>query len=84
MNPFIELYQQPVETLSAAAYALVLLAALLATWYAAGRNLLWLIDRYQDGWLVLPPFWYTARSIALILILAVDLLLVAGIVWILT
>jgi len=80
-NPFIELARSPVQSLTALAYALVLTAALVGTWYAAGRNLLYLLDRYQDGWLVLPPLTYVARCIGLLLIVAVDLLLIAGIIW---
>lgn len=79
-NPFIRLAESPVEALTAASYATVLLAALVLTWYFAGRNLLYLLDRYQDGWALLPPPVYTARVVGLLLIIAVDLLLVAGIV----
>ncbi len=84
MNPFIELFEQPVETLTAGAYALVLLSALLATWYAAGRNALTLYDSYQNGWLVLPTIWWVARAVGLLLIVAIDLLLVAGIIYVVT
>ena len=79
-NPFIRLYEAPVETLTAAAYTLVLLALLLATWYALGRNLLTLYKDFQEGWLVLPPFWWTARAFGALLIVAVDLLLLAAII----
>jgi len=54
-NPFIELFHDPVGSLTAVAYALVLLAALVATWYALGRNLLTLYGEYQNGWIALPP-----------------------------
>jgi len=83
MNPFIRLYEAPVETLTASAYALVLLGALLATWYAATRNLLTLIDTYQDGWLILPPFGWTLRVVGMLLVASLDLLLIAGIVHVL-
>lgn len=83
-NPFVALYESPVETLTAGAYALVLLAFLVATWYAAGRNALTLYDDFQDGWLVLVPFWYTVRAVGMFLLGAIDLLLIAGIVQVLT
>jgi hypothetical protein len=84
VNPFIQLYEQPVEALTAGAYALVLLAALVATWYAGTRNALYLVDRYQHGWRYLPSLWWTARAIGLLLIAALDLLLVAGILHVLS
>lgn len=84
MNPFVELWEAPVATLAALAYALVLLAALLATWYGATRNALYLTDRYQDGWKYLPPFWWSLRAVAMLLVAALDLLLLAGIVHVLT
>lgn len=84
MNPFIRLYEAPVESLTAGAYALVLIAALVASWYAAGRNLLYLQKQYQNGWRYLVPFWYMVRLTALVLVVAVDLLLVAGIIHVLT
>ena len=83
-NPFIELFHDPVGSLTAVAYALVLLAALVATWYALGRNLLTLYSDYQNGWIALPPAAYTARVIGALLIVAIDLLLIAGIVGVLT
>jgi hypothetical protein len=84
VNPFIRLYEAPVESLTAGAYALVLVAALVASWYAAGRNLLYLQKQYQNGWRYLVPFWYMVRLTALVLVVAVDLLLVAGIIHVLT
>ena len=84
MNPFIELFEQPVATLTAGAYALVLVAALVTTWYAAGRNALTLYDTYQNGWLVLPPVGWIARAVGLLLVAAIDLLLIAGIIYVVT
>jgi len=83
-NPFVRLFEAPVESLTAGAYALVLLAALVVSWYALGRNALYLEDQWRDGWLVLVPFWYAARVVGALLIVALDLLLVAGIIAVLT
>lgn len=80
MNPIIRLYEAPVETLTDAGWALILVAALFATWWAAGRNLLWLDDQWGHGWKYLPTFWVAARGVALLLILAVDFWLVAALV----
>lgn len=82
-NPFIRLFEAPVESLTAGAYALLLVAALLTTWYAGGRNALTLYDTYQQGWLVLPTFWWTVRAVGMLLVVALDLLLVAGIIHVL-
>lgn len=84
MNPFVAAFERPVTSLTAGAYALALLAALVGTWWAAVPNLLYLDDRFQDGWLVLVPGAYAARVIAVLLIVAVDLLLIAGIIGVLT
>jgi len=79
-NPVIRLVEHPVASLADLGWAMVLLAALVATWWAAGRNLLWLDANWRDGWQALPPFWYAVRSVALLLVAAVDLWLIAGIV----
>jgi len=84
LNPFIELYQHPVDTLTAAAYVVLLLGALVATWWAAGRNALALDSQWREGWLLLIPFWPAVRIVAMFGILAVDLLLVAAIIGVLT
>lgn len=84
MNPFVRVFEAPVEALTAGAYALVLVAALVASWYALGRNLLYLEDQWREGWLVLVPLWYAARVVGLLLLVALDLLLIAGIIGVLT
>jgi len=79
-NPFLELYQHPVDTLTAAAYVALLLGALVATWWAAGRNALALDRQWQEGWLLLIPFWPAVRIVAMFGILAADLWILAAIV----
>lgn len=81
MNPIIDLYETPVEALTDAGWILVLVAALVATWWAAGRNALYLSERYQDGWRYLIPGWYALRVIGMLGILAIDCWLLAGIVY---
>jgi len=88
-NPFVALFERPVATLTAAAYALVLLSALVGSWYAGGRNALYLVEFWQEtpggqAWRLLVPLAYAARVVAMLLLLAVDLLLVAGIIHVLT
>ena len=83
MNPFVRLYDAPVETLTAAAYVAVLFGALVVTWWALGRNLLYLRDQYQNGWKYLIPFWYTVRVTAVAILVAVDLLLIGAIIYVL-
>jgi hypothetical protein len=84
VNPFVELFRSPVATLTAAAYACLLLAGLVVTWWAAARNLVVLDDRWQDGWQLLVPLGYAVRLAAMAAILAIDLLLLAGIIYVLT
>jgi hypothetical protein len=79
-NPVIRLIEAPVAALTDLAWVCVLLAALVATWWAGGRNLLYLDEHYQDGWLYLVPFWYALRVIALLVTLAANLWLLAGII----
>lgn len=84
MNPVIYLLEQPTAALTDAGWLCVLLAALTATWWAAGRNALYLEDNYQEGWRFLVPFWYAVRLIGMFLIAAVDLWLIAAILTILS
>ena len=84
MNPFVRLWEAPVGTLTAFAYAIVLASMLIATWWALGRNLVVLVDQWQEGWRVLVPGAYAARVVAASLLVALDVLLVAGIIHVLT
>jgi len=83
MNPFVELYEHPVATLADAAFVSLLLGALVLTWWAAGRNLLYLSNNYQNGWKYLVPFWFAVRTTTLFGIVAVDLALIGGIIHVL-
>lgn len=79
MNPIVYLIEHPVKGLTTLGWLCVLLAALTATWWGAGRNALYLEDHYQEGWRYLVPFWYATRLIGMLLIAAVDLWLIAAI-----
>lgn len=83
MNPFIHLYEAPVETLTAGAYVVVLLGALVGSWWALGRNLLFLREQFQNGWQLLVPFWYAVRVLAASALVAIDMLLLAAMIHIL-
>jgi hypothetical protein len=83
MNPFIRFAEAPVTTAALAAYALVLVAALIATWYILTRNLLTLYVGWDKGGWKMPPGPWAARALAVPLILAVDVLLVGALVWLL-
>lgn len=84
MNPFIRFVEEPVVTAALAAYGLLLFAALLATWYVLGRNLMTLYVRWdRDAWTT-PPATWAARAIAVPVILAIDLLLIGALIWIVT
>jgi len=84
VNPFVAFYESPVAAATAFAYVCILFAALVASWWAASRNALYLYDRWQAGWLVLVPGEYTLRAIAMLLLLALDALLIGGIIHVLT
>lgn len=79
-NPILRLVESPVPSLIDVGWATVLLAALVATWWAAGRNLLWLDANWAQGWRYLPTFEPVSRIVALLLILALDMWLIAAII----
>lgn len=81
-NPFVRFAQDPVTTSALAAYALILFAALLATWYLLGRNLLTLYVQYNSTTWKVPTGTWAARAIAVPVILAIDSLLVGTLFWI--
>lgn len=83
-NPFIRLYEAPAETLTAFAYAIILLALLLLTWWALTTLVFDLYRDWRNGWLALPPLKYVAKAALGCVIVAVDLLLIAGIIHVLT
>jgi len=82
-NTAVRLVEAPVETLTEFGWALVLVAALVGTWWALGRNLLYLSEEWQAGWLYLIPLRYAARVVLALVIVAVDLWLLAGVVHVL-
>lgn len=84
-NPLYRAFHDPVLALTDAAWVMFLLFALTLTWWAAGRNIQYLREFYQetpDGvpWQYLPPAVWAFRAAALLLVLGVDLVLLAGIV----
>ena len=83
-NPALRLVEAPAAALADLGWALILIAALVATWWAAGRNALYLSEQYQAGWQYLVPFWYAVRTIGMLLVLAVDAWLLAALVAVLT
>jgi hypothetical protein len=83
MNPAVRLIQDPVSVLTDAGWILMLLAALLLTWWALGRNLVYLTERYQDGWRYLIPLRYAVRSVVALVIVGIDLWLISAVVYVL-
>jgi len=80
MNPAIRFVEHPVGALTDLGWSFILLAALIATWWAAGRNLLYLSNRYQDGWKYLIPLSYAARLVGMLGIVAIDCWLLAALI----
>jgi hypothetical protein len=83
-NPFIQLFEAPAETLLAAGYAVILFGLLVATWWGLSRNAMYLVEYWQDGWKYLVPGKYALRAVLVAVIVAVDLWLTAGIIYVLT
>lgn len=82
-NPFIRLYEAPVESLTLAGYLLILLAALVGTWWLLTRNVLELYSQVtSDTWAkntpLYPPFKFIWRLGAIPIIVAIDLFLIAA------
>jgi hypothetical protein len=84
-NPFIRLLTHPVDTITVAAYACILLAALVVTAWAWWSNVLELRLRWERRqWQYDVPAPFAARVALAAFILGVDLLLVATVVEIVT
>lgn len=87
MNPFVRLYEAPVETLAALGYVLLLVTLLVLTLAACWRNTITLYvrwDRQRPGqWEYVPPLDWLVRLAAIPFILAIDAWAVAALVWIL-
>ncbi|WP_256394102.1 hypothetical protein [Natronoarchaeum rubrum] len=85
MNPFIELYRDPVATLTALAYALTLLTLLVITLAGTWRNAIWLATRWKrqrpNEWEYIPPTWWLVRLAAIPAVLAVDAWAMAALIW---
>ncbi|ADD05228.1 uncharacterized protein Nmag_1652 [Natrialba magadii ATCC 43099] len=82
-NPFIRLYEAPVESLTLAAYLLLFAVVLLLTWWALIRNALEITKAVQEEtWVknapLYPPFGFMLRLVAIPGIIAIDLFLVAA------
>jgi len=83
MNPVIRFVEAPASSLADLGWAAILLAALIATWWAGGRNALYLREQCQAGWKYLVPAWYAARLVGMLVIVAIDCWLLAGLVHVL-
>lgn len=84
MNPFIEFARDPVTVSALLAYALVVIAALLATTYVLTRNLMTLYTSWAKSAWTFPTAPWFGRAVAVPLILAVDALLFGALVWLVT
>jgi len=85
VNPFIRLLESPVESITVAGYACLLLAALVVSVWAFWTNTLELTTRWADRqWQYRVPAPFAARVALGVGILGVDLLLVATIIHIIT
>lgn len=87
MNPFIELYQDPVGTLAALGYALGLTTLLVITVAVCWSNAVTAYTQYDrnwHSWNYLPPAGWILRVAAVPGILAVDAWALSALIWLLT
>lgn len=89
MNPFIRLYETPVESLTLAAYLLILVVALVWTWWLLTRNVLELYrqattETWAKNTPLYPPFKFVWRLATVPAIVAVDLFLLAAFIHFIT
>lgn len=86
-NPFVRLFEAPVETLTLAGYALGLLALTVATAGVCWTNALAVYDEAtapRRPWTYVPPLTFLARLTAIPLLLMVDVWAIAAVVALLT
>lgn len=87
-NPFIELFRDPVATLAALGYALILITLLVWTLAICWRNAVTVKVRWErqrpGQWEYVPPLGFVVRVSAIPAILAVDALALAALIWLLT
>lgn len=93
MNPFAELWANPVTTLAAIAYVLLLASVSVALAGAIWHTSLWLYKAYEHRhkpdhfgpeWELAPPVGVYGRVAALLFLASVEALLLGGIVYVLT
>ena len=85
MNPFIELYRDPVGALIALGYMLALLTLLVLTLAACWRNAVQIKVRWDrqrpNQWEYLPPADWLLRVAAIPAVLAVDAWALSALIW---
>lgn len=88
MNPFIELYQNPVAFFATLGYVLMLATLVVATAGAVYRNFWWLLIRWQNQrpqqWQYIPPAMWLARAALIPFILMVDAWAIGATIWLLS
>jgi hypothetical protein len=93
LNPFVELFEHPVATLTALAYAVVLLGVSIwlagVGWRATAETRNYIHYRYTDHdygpeWDIVPPFRLVLLAGGVCVLAAVELLLIGGIIHVLT
>lgn len=85
MNPFIELYRDPVTFLTAVAYLLGLLTLVFLTLAACWRNAATLKaqfdHQYPNQWQYFPPASWLLRVAAIPAVLAIDAWALSALIW---
>lgn len=91
-NPFVELARDPVVTLGALAYVLLLLGASIALAGQGWQTTLWVrnayanrrSDAFGDSWEYVPPLAVYGRVALLCVLAAIEAALLGGIVYVVT
>ena len=85
MNPFIELYRNPVGALAALGYTLALLTLVFLTLTACWRNIHTVKAQYDhqypNQWQYFPPAGWLLRLAAIPAVLAVDAWALSALIW---
>lgn len=87
-NPFVRLFEAPVETLTLTAYVLGLVCLLVLTLAAVWRNGFAVYVRWKNNyphkWQYKPPAGWLLRVAVIPLILMIDFLAIAAVIHLLT
>lgn len=86
-NPFVRLWEAPIETLTLVGYGLLLATLLVVTIGVCWKNAVTTYTQYQKNWQrwsYLPPLTWVGRVAAIPFILMLDVWALAALIYLLT